>query len=65
MIQSHPNFVTFKTEYITEIPLFDQGFESIIKNNSFRQINFRKFDPVKFSVRENEPLAKMVEEKGI
>ena len=65
MIQNYPDLVTFKTEYVQEIPIFDKGFESILKNSAFSQITFRKFDPVKFSVQDNDPLAKMAEVQGV
>ena len=65
MIQNYPDLVTFKTEYVQEIPIFDKGFESIIQNSPCRQITFRKFDPVKFSVQNNDPLPKFVEVYGV
>lgn len=65
MIQKYPHFVTFKTEYVQEIPIFDTGFESIIKDDPFKQITFLKFNPEQFSVYNNDPFGGMAKEKGI
>lgn len=64
-MRKHPDWITFRTYYINEIPLYDTVTESVINPSNESKLTFKKFEPRNFSVKQQNPTAQMETEPHV
>lgn len=54
-MQSRPDLILFKTEYINEISLYDVNQNSVVQTTNDAKLTFKKFTSRGFTVKQNKP----------
>lgn len=55
-IKTYPDQITFKTEYIAEVPLYDTENQCILPITYDSKLGFKKFVKSDFAIKSNDPL---------
>ena len=64
-IRSKPDLITWRTNYIGEIPLYDFVNECVIQIDKTVLLNFKRFNSTDFSVKKHNPCANLRDEAGV
>ena len=64
-MEGYPDLITFKTEYISEIPLYDFGQDSISQSCNETKISFKRFSKTNFNIKKTNPCQSMTDEQGV
>ena len=61
----HSDLISFKTEYIAEIPLYDPTDESVMRVSNDARLTFKRFTTRGFSIKKQNPLATLPDEPNV
>ena len=61
----HSDLISFKTEYINEIPLYDFVASSVVKTSNDSKLSLKKFSTKGFSIKKQSPCATLQDEPNV
>lgn len=64
-MMNHSELLSFKTEFINEIPLYDLVTGSIVRVSSDSKLIMKKFSSKGFNIKMQSPCAKLQDEPGV